>query len=171
MCLLHQEGKEKASRPPRRLSSRIPSQSKGAGLGKIGRIVFFPCGDEVFNPYHPSLALVRSDVYQGLSRFDRPTNNSDALQPWAKAGLAVETPTEDDRGITFQLEWGTKQFNAFLCNLFPQLFDYLGTTNPGFVTLPDEPDIVGKRRVEYSLPYVLLFKVRKNYSVVDATRT
>jgi len=53
-----QEGKEKASRPPRRLSSRIPSQSKGAGLGKIGRIVFFPCGDKVFLITLPSaLAL------------------------------------------------------------------------------------------------------------------
>jgi len=91
------------------------------------------------------------------------------LQPWAEAGLAVETPAEDDRGITFQLEWGTKQFNAFLRDLFPRLFDYLGTTNPGFAALPNEPDTTGKRRVEYSLPYVLLFKVRKNYSVVDAT--
>jgi len=91
------------------------------------------------------------------------------LQPWVQAGLAVEASAEDDRGITFQLEWGTKQFNDFLRNLFPRLFTYLGTTNPGFATLPNESDATGKRRVEYSLPYVLLFKVRKNYSVVDAT--
>ena len=92
-----------------------------------------------------------------------------SVQPWVKAGLAVEAPAEDDTGITFPLEWGTKQFNAFLRDLFPRLFEYLGTTNPSFATLPNEPDATGKRRVEYSLPYVLLFKVRKNYSVVDAT--
>jgi len=37
------------------------------------------------------------------------------------------------------------------------------------MTLPNEPDTVGKKRVEYSLPYVLLFKERKKYCVVDAT--
>lgn len=107
--------------------------------------------------------------YQGLARFERPTVNTDTLRPWVQAGLAVEASAEDDSGITFQLDWGTKQFNAFLRNLFPRLFAYLGTTNPGFATLPNEPDTAGKKRVEYSLPYVLLFKVRKKYTVIDTT--
>jgi len=40
---------------------------------------------------------------------------------------------------------------------------------PDVATLPNEHDAMGKKWVEYSLPYVLLFKVRKNYSIVDAT--
>ena len=69
----------------------------------------------------------------------------------------------------FQLGWGTKQFNAFLHNLFPKLFAYLGTTNPGFAALPDKSDKNGMMWVEYSLPYVLLFKVRKTYSIINTT--
>ena len=161
------KGKGKSIRCP---SSRISSQNKNTGLGKIGRIVFFPCGDQVFSFLRTSTRLVvSSNTYQGISQFEKPTINSDTLQPWINAGLAVEAPAAGDAGITFQLEWGSKQFNAFLRDLFPTLFAHLEIAYPAIGTLPNEPDTVGKKRVEYSLPYVLLFKERKKYHVVDAT--
>jgi len=119
-------------------------------------------------PLSPSFTALALIPYWGLSQFEQPAINSNALQPWVQAGLAVEAPAKDNSGITFQLKWGTKQFNAFLCDLFPRLFAYLGTTDPSFATLPNEPNATGKKRVEHSLPYVLLFKVRKKYSMVDA---
>lgn len=90
------------------------------------------------------------------------------MKPWVDAGVATEAD-ETDAGIPFQLDWGTKQFNAFLRHQFPQLFAYFDSINPGFKAIPDEPDTVGMKRIEYSLPYVLLQKVRKNYLVVDNT--
>lgn len=80
------------------------------------------------------------------------------------AGLAVEA---DDSGLIFQLDWGSKQFNAFLRRLFPVLFAHFDSIAPGFKSIPDEPDTTGMKRIEYSLPYVLLQKIRKNYNVVD----
>jgi hypothetical protein len=91
------------------------------------------------------------------------------LAPWVSAGLAVEANPDDDSGIIFQLDWGTKEFNAFLRTLFPQLFEYLGTVNTHILTVEQEPDDVGKKRIDYSWPYVLLKKDRKRYNAVDNT--
>ena len=87
-----------------------------------------------------------------------------ALEPWVNAGLAAEA---DDSGFIFQLDWGTKQFNAFLRRLFPVLFGHFDSISPRFKSVPDEPDAVGMKKIEYSLPYVLLHKIRKNYYIVD----
>lgn len=81
--------------------------------------------------------------------------------------MAIEA--KDSSGIIFELEWGTKQFNAFLRRLFPKLFEYFDTISPGFQHLPDEPDTTGTKRIEYTLPYVLLQKDYRKYSVVDDT--
>jgi hypothetical protein len=89
------------------------------------------------------------------------------LQPWVKAGLVVETDPTAEEGIIFQLEWGSKQFHAFLRRLFPKLFDHLDSVSPGVNALPDEPDSVGTRKIDYTLPYVLLQKDRKKYHLVD----
>lgn len=35
--------------------------------------------------------------------------------------------------------------------------------------LSDEPDSIGTRKIDYTLPYVLLQKDRKKYHLVDAT--
>ena len=83
------------------------------------------------------------------------------------AGLAVEA--SDTGRIIFQLDWGTKQFNAFLRRQFPALFVYFDKIAPGFKTIPDEPDTVGMKRIEYSLPYVLLKKEYRKYHIVDDT--
>lgn len=98
-----------------------------------------------------------------------PTINSVSLAPWALAGLAVEANPDDDSGIVFQLDWGTKEFNGFLRNHFQRLFGYLGTINPHVATLEGQPDDVGKKRIHYSWPYVLLKKNRKRYETIDIT--
>ena len=82
------------------------------------------------------------------------------------AGLAVEA---DDSGLIFQLDWGTKQFNAFLRRQFPALFSHFDSVLQAFNSIPDEPDALGMKRIEYSLPYVLVQKIRKSYLVVDDT--
>ena len=76
---------------------------------------------------------------------------------------------KDSSGIVFQLDWGTKQFNTFLCHLFPKLFDHFDMLSPGFKDIPDEPDTTGIKRIAYSLPYVLLHKEYRKYSIVDDT--
>lgn len=137
---------------------------------KIGRIVFFPCGVNV--TILSRLLFTNSDycLPQNLNRFRFPAINSASLTPWISAGLAVEADAgEDSAGIVFQLDWGTKEFNAFLRTLFPQLFRYLGTVDPHILTIGQEPDNVGKKRIDYSWPYVLLKKVRKQYEAVDNT--
>ena len=90
-----------------------------------------------------------------------------SLESYIKAGLAVEA--NDASGIVFQLDWGTKQFNAFLRHLFPRLFNYFDTLSPGFKDILDESDTTGIKRIEYSLPYVLLQKQYRKYTVVDDT--
>ena len=86
------------------------------------------------------------------------------MELYVNAGLASQP--SDTLGITFQLDWGTKQFNAFLHRLFPTLFTYFDTINSDFKTLPDEPDNVGIKRIKYSLPYVLLKKEYRKYKIV-----
>lgn len=83
------------------------------------------------------------------------------------AGLASEA--SGTSGIIFQLDWGTKQFNAFLRKLFPKLFTHFDKTVTGFKAIADEPDNVGMKRIEYSLPYVLLKKEYRKYHVIDDT--
>lgn len=102
-----------------------------------------------------------------MRRFKFPTINSSSLGPYIKAGLVVEA--SDASGIVFQIEWGTKQFNAFLRRLFPKLFDYFDTLSPVFKDIPDEPDTAGMKRIAYSLPYVLLQKEYRKYTIVDET--
>jgi hypothetical protein len=105
-----------------------------------------------------------------LNRFRFPAIRSESLAPWVSAGLAVEAASDDDSGIVFQAHWGTKEFNAFLRNLFPQLFKYLGTfVNPHALEVEQEPDNVGKKRIDYFWPYVLLKKDRKRYEPIDNT--
>lgn len=110
-----------------------------------------------------------SNIQQNLHRFRFPSINHSALEPWVRAGLAVEADPKKEEGIIFQLEWGSKQFNAFLRRLFPKLFNYLDTVSPGVNVLPDEPDHIGTRKINYTLPYVLLLKDRKKYHLVDVT--
>lgn len=91
------------------------------------------------------------------------------MAPWVAAGLVVEANPNDESGIVFQLGWGTKEFNAFLRDHFPHLFQYLGATNPEVLTMESQPDDVGPKRIHYSWPYVLLRKDRKKYETVDST--
>ena len=49
------------------------------------------------------------------------------------------------------------------------LFDYFNTITSGFKTIPDEPDTSGMKRIEYSLPYVLLQKDYRKYTIVNDT--
>ncbi|KAF9646684.1 hypothetical protein BDM02DRAFT_3130252 [Thelephora ganbajun] len=135
------KGKVKA----RQASTQVRSQSATVGTVKFGRIVIFPCGDQ----------------------FRFPTINATSLGPYVNAGLAVEA--NDTSGITFQLSWGTKQFNTFLHCLFPVLFTYFDMVSPGFKYIPDEPDNIGMKRIKYSLPYVLLEKDYRKYNIVDDT--
>jgi hypothetical protein len=104
---------------------------------------------------------------KNIQQFRFPSINPGSLEPYRDAGLAVEA--SDPSGIVFQLDWGTKQFNTFLRRLFPTLFAHFDDTIPGFSTIPDEPDNVGLRRIQYSLPYVLLEKAYRKYSIVDDT--
>jgi hypothetical protein len=69
--------------------------------------------------------------------------------------------------MTFPLDWGTKQFNNFLRAHFPVLFAHFDLTTPGFKAIPNEPDDVGIKQVNYSLPYILLQKDRMKYPIVD----
>jgi hypothetical protein len=87
------------------------------------------------------------------------------LEPWIDAGLAVEA----EKPFIFDLEWGTKEFNAFLRGLLPTIFNYFDSTIPGFKEIPDEPDETGVKKVDYVLPYLVLEKVRKSYHLIDAT--
>jgi hypothetical protein len=89
------------------------------------------------------------------------------LEAYANAGLAVQAG--DASGIVFQLDWGTKQFNAFLRRLFPALFTYFDDIDPGFEIIRDEPDSIGTKRVDYTLPYVLLKKEYRKYKIIDDT--
>ena len=84
------------------------------------------------------------------------------LGSWIAAGLASEATK-----FSIHLSWGTKQVNAFLRVHFPVLFGYFNTTVPRFQDIPDEPDSVGMKKLNYQLPYILLKKNRKNYSLVD----
>lgn len=59
--------------------------------------------------------------------------------------------------------------NAFLRLHFPTLFGYFDATTTGFQDIPDESDSTGLKRLSYQLPYILLKKNRKNYSLVDDT--
>jgi len=104
-----------------------------------------------------------------LNRFRFPAINSASLATWISAGLAVEANPDDDSGIVFQLDWGTKEFNAFLRRIFPQLFGYLGIVNSHVLTVEQEPDNNGRKRIDYSWPYVLLKKDRKRYEAIDNT--
>ncbi|KAF9642217.1 hypothetical protein BDM02DRAFT_3193673 [Thelephora ganbajun] len=99
-----------------------------------------------------------------IQHFSFPTINPTSLEPYINTGLAIQAT---DSGIIFQLNWGTKQFNAFLCCLFPALFTYFDTIAPGFKTIPDEPDNIGMKRIEYMLPYVLLEKEYRRYNIID----
>jgi hypothetical protein len=89
------------------------------------------------------------------------------LETYANAGLA--TQASDTSGIVFQLDWGTKQFNAFLRRLFPVLFAYFDKVDTSFKTIRDEPDTIGKKRIDYVLPYVLLKKEYRKYRIIDDT--
>ena len=89
------------------------------------------------------------------------------MEVYVNAGLAVEA--SNPSGIVFQLDWGTKQFNAFLCRLFPTLFAYFDTITPDFGILPDKPDLTGIKQIEYSLPYILLQKEYRKYKIIDDT--
>ena len=40
---------------------------------------------------------------------------------------------------------------------------------PGFKTIPNEPDDIGLRCVNYTLPYILLKKERRKYHTVNET--
>ena len=102
---------------------------------------------------HASPELNAIPEYSTSSSF--PAISSTSLQPYIKAGLAAEA---SDVGIVFQLEWGTKKIDAFLRRLFPALFDYFNTTTPELETIAIGPDTSGMKRIEYSLPYVLLPK-------------
>ncbi|KAF9645702.1 hypothetical protein BDM02DRAFT_3189490 [Thelephora ganbajun] len=108
------------------------------------------------------LALVPDAPAFPVSYF--PTINPTSLEPYINARLAIQAT---DSGIIFQLNWGTKQFNAFLCCLFPALFAYFDTIAPGFKTIPDELDNIGMKRIEYMLPYMLLEKEYRRYNIVD----
>jgi hypothetical protein len=88
------------------------------------------------------------------------------LEPWITAGLASEATKP---GFSINLSWGTKQVNAFLRPHFPILFGHFDSTIPGFREIPDEPDSTGLKKLDYQLPYVLLKKNRKVYSLVDET--
>ncbi|KAF9789551.1 hypothetical protein BJ322DRAFT_1105409 [Thelephora terrestris] len=132
----------------RAVSSRVATQSKVKDSVAFGRIVFFPCGE------------------QNLTRFTFPSINSTALEPWINAGLANEASKP---GFSIRLSWGTKQMNAFLRLHFPTLFGYFDATTTGFQDIPDESDSTGLKRLSYQLPYILLKKNRKNYSLVDDT--
>lgn len=57
----------------------------------------------------------------------------------------------------------------FLRRLFPRLFNYFDTLSPGFKHIPDESDTTGIKRIEYSLPYALLHKEYRKYTIVDDT--
>ena len=81
----------------------------------------------------------------------------------------VEATPGDESGIVFQVEWGTKQFNHFLRNLFPTLFRYLGTLNRHVEHIKNEADDTGAKRINYTWPYILLRKDRKKYEAVDQT--
>jgi len=104
--------------------------------------------------------------HQNLLQFTFPSINSTALQPWSKAGLAKEASKP---GFSIRLSWGTKQVNAFLRLHFPVLFSHFDATTTGFQDIPDEPDSTGLKRLNYQLPYTLIKKNRKNYSLVDKT--
>lgn len=107
--------------------------------------------------------------FKNLQRFQFPVLKPEVLASWVTAGLAVEANPDDESGIIFQREWGTKQFNHFLRNLFSVLFQYLGTFNQHVLQVANEPDNVGLKRIDYSWPYVLLQKDRKKYDAVDHT--
>lgn len=95
--------------------------------------------------------------------------NSTALAPWVSAGLSIEANLDDESGIIFQLGWRMKEFNAFLQNSFPTLFQYLGAMDPKVLTIRNEPDNTGLKSFHYSWPYVLLKKDRLKYKAVDCT--
>ena len=119
---------------------------------------------------HPYLSVTSQDLTpfsQNLNGFRFPAINSASLASWVSAGLAVEANSDDDSGIIFQLDWGTKEFNGFLRTLFPTMFQYLGTVNPYVTSIKSEPDDIGPKRIHYSWPYVLLRKDRKKYEAVD----
>lgn len=111
--------------------------------------------------------LLTTGPPQHIDRFKFPSINSASLEPYRHAGLAAEAA--DTSGIVFQLDWGAKQFNSFLRRLLPTLFCHFDSITPGFDSIPDEPDNVGMRRIEYSLPYVLLEKAYRKYHIVDDT--
>jgi hypothetical protein len=158
------------------LSQSQPSLAKGKGksrrpstkkltIMKVGRIVFFPCGEKVCISLLTGYRHLTS--LQNIYRFLFPTISSAALDPWVKAGLAIEADPETEEGFVFPTTWGTKQFNAFLRDHFPKLFNHFESTNPGIKTLPDEPDNIGTKKIDYTLPYILLKKDRKKYHLVD----
>jgi hypothetical protein len=105
--------------------------------------------------------------YKNLKDFRFPAINATSLEAYANAGLATQAINAS--GIVFQLDWGTKQFNAFLRCLFPALFAHFDMANPTFKSIRDEPDNIGLKRIEYTLPYVLLKKEYRKYTIVDDT--
>ena len=108
-------------------------------------------------------------LIQNLDRFTFPAINSSALAPWVSAGLAVEATPGDESGIVFQIEWGTKEFNHFLRTQLPSLFRYLGMLNQHVETIKNEADDTGVKKIDYTWPYILLWKDRKKYEAVDHT--
>ena len=99
-----------------------------------------------------------------MRRFALPAMK--ALQPWISAGLVVEA---EKPGFVVPLDWCTIELNTFLRHLFPNLFEYFDSIDPIFQRLPDQPDAIGVKCIDYTLPYVLLQKTRMTYTVVDAT--
>ena len=160
-------GKGKAKAKAKQMSAWIPSQNQDIGSMKIGRIIFFPCGDQV-PLISPSILFNKWFWY--LNSINIASSSHPLIQlHWVRVGLAIEADPKTKDRIIFQLEWGSKQFHAFLHCLFPKLFDYLDTISPGLKTLADETDNVGTRKIDYTLSYVFLQKDCKKYHSVDAT--
>jgi hypothetical protein len=108
-----------------------------------------------------------STPFENLQNFKFPAITLTSLEPYLKAGLVAQP--EDTSGIIFQLDWGTKEFNSFLHHLFPTLFAHFDKMDEDFTTIPDEPDSIGLKCIDYSLPYVLLKKEYRKYAIVDDT--
>jgi hypothetical protein len=85
---------------------------------------------------------------------------------YVKAGLA--TTAHPPVPVEFSLRWGFKEMNAFLRDLFPKLFVYLGESCPEVLTVPPESDTAGIPLDSIEWPYELVTCFRGKFSSIEA---
>lgn len=94
-----------------------------------------------------------------------PHTKSNEFDHFLTAGLA--TNPAENLPLEFNIDWGTKQMNAFFRAQLPNLFNYFTKLYPDILTIEAEPDNVGTPLDDILWPYSLCRKSGKGVEVLE----